>query len=104
MELVGSTQQRLDVLEQSIARMSSQAEQHGAVQQVRRSCLTLSVVIRQRTGGRSLLYHNILISRHLLVSGSWISITASLCVGAVSSRCTPIFIGTIPIYTCIRFP
>jgi len=36
MEKVGSTQQRLDVLEQSIARMSSQAEQHGAVQQVRR--------------------------------------------------------------------
>jgi len=35
MEMVGSTQQRLDVLEQSIARMSSQAEQHGAVQQVR---------------------------------------------------------------------
>jgi len=33
-ELVGSTQQRLDVLEQSIGRMSSQAEQHGAVQQV----------------------------------------------------------------------
>jgi len=36
MEKVGSTQQRLDVLEQSIARISSQAEQHGAVQQVRR--------------------------------------------------------------------
>ena len=44
MELVGSTQQRLDVLEQSISRISSQSEQHGAVQQVRASHLTLSVV------------------------------------------------------------
>jgi len=35
MELLGSTQQRLEVLQQSIGRMSSQAEQHGAVQQVR---------------------------------------------------------------------
>jgi len=34
-DTVSSTNQRLDVLEQSIARMSSQAEQHGAVQQVR---------------------------------------------------------------------
>jgi len=34
MELLESTQQRLDVLQQSIGRMSSQAEQHGAVQQV----------------------------------------------------------------------
>jgi len=45
MELVASTQQRLDVLEQSIGRMSSQAEQHGAVQQVRRlNASTLSGV------------------------------------------------------------
>jgi len=48
MELVGGTQQRLDVLEQSIGRMSSQAEQHGAVQQVRRTY----AVNRRDVGGR----------------------------------------------------